>query len=123
MPRATITTATQEFELKSCEGGTVELKRLTYGQTLARRDMVMAFTFGAPTSKGGDPDAGVELQNLKVTQFEWSNSIVNWNLTDENDQPLDWKKSNLFEVIDPAIAEEISQLITGMNDFEAELKN
>jgi hypothetical protein len=109
--------------LKSCEGGTVELKRLTYGQTLARRDMVMAFTFGAPTSKGGDPDAGVELQNLKVTQFEWSNSIVNWNLTDENDQPLDWKKSNLFEVIDPAIAEEISQLITGMNDFEAELKN
>lgn len=124
MPKATISATTKKFDLKSAPpDGFVELRRLTYGQSLARRDMVMAFTFAESKGKGGDPDIGTQLQNAKVTQFEWTSSIITWNLTDENDQPLDWKKSNLFEVIDPAIAEEISQYITDMNNFEAELGN
>lgn len=123
MPRATITSNTSKFDLKSlAPDGFVELKRLTYGATLERRDMVMLMKFGS-TTKGSDPEASTELQNKKVTAFEWVNSIVTWNLTDENDLPLDWKKSNIFDVIDPAVAEEISQLITDMNNFEGELKN
>lgn len=124
MPRATIGVTSQTFDLKSCEGGTVTLKRMTYGDSLKRRDMAMLMSFRSMSGASSQgEEMSTELQNRKVTEFEWSSCITSWNLTDENDQALDWNAPNILDVIDPAVGNEISDLITGMNDFAAELKN
>ena len=61
------------------------------------------------------------MQNRKVTEFEWNASIMEWNLTDENDGPLDWRKANIFDIIDPVVATEISKFIDDMHQYEDEL--
>lgn len=125
MPRATVNiNDTERFELKSCEGGFVVLKRMTYGQMLQRRDMVMAMrTTSSGSGKSSSTDMLMEMANKKVAVFEFSHCIVEHNLEDENEKLLDFKSINILDVLDPQIGAEIGTRIDSMNQWEEELPN
>lgn len=137
MPIATgINGETERFELTSCPGGYVVLKRLTYGEKMFRKSLL-----GKATIQGGGGGnradrrakrnsgfaAELELVNEKVTAYEFANCIVEHNLTyllnqgdPGSETPLDFKNSVHVKMLDGRVGEEIDELITEYNSFESD---
>lgn len=123
MPNATTSISdTERFELKTCKEGFVVLRRMNYGEMLERRTLAGKLNFtGAQGQK--DMQAYLNMANRVVTEFEFKNCIVDHNLTDANEQPLDFHSSLTINSLDPRIGDEISSLIDSMNQAEEELPN
>lgn len=125
MPRATVTTDTQHHYLKSCAGAYVVLKPMSYGAKLARSDQAMKMTLKSetgPRRRGQTANSETEISMLQkaATQIDFQNCIVEHNLDDENDRPLDFRSFADIDRLDPKIGEEISSLIDEMNNFSSE---
>ena len=130
MPRAT-TSVKETFkkELKTLpktdkeEAGWVELKKLTYGQILERRDMATKMSINMPRSGNRDQDmqALMDIAQSRVAEYEFKHSIVKHNLEDENGNLLDFGIPGTVERLDPAVGAEIQDLIEDLNDFESDL--
>jgi len=123
MVKATVSRDSERRELKTAQGdgneepGFVELRRMTYGEFLSRRDMVSKMSFDG---QGKDTKATMEMAQAVVTQFEFKTCIVDHNLTDDNDKPLDFRSAKSLSILDPRIGEEISTYIDEMNKWEPE---
>jgi hypothetical protein len=117
VPVATISLGdTERHELKSCPGGYVVLKRMTYGESLERRTMMkLQFT----TRKGQKNLEGeLAMANRRVQMYEFQHCIVEHNLTDNMERPLNLNDPVVLNVLDPRIGQEIESLISDMNNFE-----
>lgn len=122
MPRATVNiNETQRFDLKTCPEGYVTLRRLSYGQKLQRQAMAGRMKFTA--SGGKDFEGEMALAQEQVSLFEFANCIVDHNLTDEDDKPLDFKNPLHVKMIEGRIGEEIDSYISKMNNFEEDQGN
>lgn len=133
MPRATVSKQTEHKPLTTLpslvdgeEGGWVELRRLSYGEKIAKDAEAMKMKFGMEDAMAGSLNAEVAMINERVTLLEFQKCIVAHNLTalvDEKDEskgerPLDFKKFSDVQMLDPRVGDEISTLIGEMNDFE-----
>lgn len=126
MPRATTnTTETTRFELKTLPGeegedaGFVELRKLTYGQILERRDMSAKMAIeNIGSGKSEDMKVTTELVQMMVTQFEFRNCLVDHNLEDENGNKLNLGDPKVFAKLDPQVGQEISGYIDDMNQWD-----
>lgn len=112
MPKAVANTeATFKYELASLPGGFVVLRKMNYGEILKRRDMSMKMRAGE-----GREGPEVELTNLKVMVFEFSKSIVDHNLEDEEERKLDLTNRDAVMRLDSRIAQEIETKIMELNE-------
>ena len=120
MPRATVASETEKFELKSLPEGYVVIRRMTYGEKLNRTDGMMNMRTTAE-----DKQMEIQMMSKKVAFQDFGNLIIEHNLTDENDKALNFKNAADVERLDPRIGDEIGQLIDGINSFEdtANVKN
>lgn len=116
MPKATAPRDSQRHDLKSLPEGFVELKPLTYGQYLHRRDMAMDMTLKNPDVK--TTEMALSMANEAVTQYEYENCIVDHNLEDETGRKLNFSIKQDFTNLDPKVGEEISSLIDAMHSWE-----
>lgn len=130
MPRATIdTTETERFELKSLpasgdeEAGFVELRKLSYGQILARRDMATKMAIEGVGSNTREDDIRVTTDIIQkvVTEFEYKNCIVKHNLEDANGKLLNFGNPASVANLDPKVGQEISDLIDKLNQWDSSL--
>lgn len=113
MPKATANTEeTERKELKSCPGGFVVLRRMTYGQFVARRELTKLSVSGQKKDFKGE----LAMASAAVSRFEFEHCIVDHNLED-----ADGRKLNLygddFGRLDPRIGQEIEGYIGEMNNF------
>ena len=116
MPFAGVSTATEHFDLKTVEGGFVELRRMTYGEKLTRQDMVK---LSLEMGKGKDIKGEMAMANKMVTHSDFMNCIIEHNLEkDKNGTPFNFRDYNDFIRLDPRVGEEIDKLINSMNNFE-----
>lgn len=118
MPVATRKLETERKELKSLEGGYVELRQLSYDEMLERRDGAtkMLMERGA---NNADSRMAVQIANKWSNYYTFPKCIVDHNLTDENNIPLDFKKPDaVFKVLDPRVGAEIESYIDAMNQEE-----
>ncbi len=133
MPRATTdTTATERFPLKSLpeqngeEAGWVELRKLTYGQILERRDMgaKMAIEGVGNRSSSREEDMKVitEIIQKKVTEFEFKSCVVDHNLDDAAGKHLNFSDPRNVWALDPQVGQEIGRLIDEQNQWDADLQ-
>lgn len=117
MPKATVSQEVTRKNLNSVEGGFVELRPLSYAQMLERRDN--AFRTSQTITGGGKRNApqkfDLESAQRWTREFEFKNCIVNHNLTDDQDVPLDFGNPMTLEVLDPKVAAEIERYIDDMN--------
>jgi len=121
MPVATTSgEETFKYELKSLEGGYVVLRKLTYGEWLHRRQMSSNMSFKGGRSKD-DFEGVMQLVNERATHFEFAKCVVDHNLTDENDNPLNFAKPDTLKRLDSKIGEEISLRISKLNQFDEDL--
>jgi len=133
MPRATTdTTATERFPLKSLpeqngeEAGWVELRKLTYGQILERRDMSAKMAIenvgGRGANREEDMKVTTELIQKKVTEYEFKNCIVDHNLDDAAGKHLNLSDPRSVWALDPQVGQEIGELIDSQNQWDADLQ-
>jgi hypothetical protein len=117
VPVATVSNNNSEHcELKSLPSGWVDLKRMTYGETLERRAL-MKLSF---TTRKGQKDLQGELAmgNRRIQLFEFQRCIVDHNLTDELENKLNLSDPASLDRLDPRVGQEIEDIISKMNNFE-----
>jgi hypothetical protein len=118
MPKATTNiNDTERHELKTCPpDGFVLLRRMNYGEMLERRAQTGKLNLN--TGKDQSTEAFIQMANRLVTEFEFRTCIMDHNLTDDNDNPLDFRKPTTLNMLDPRVGDEISDLINKMNQAE-----
>lgn len=120
MPRATANLDPEEKkELKTCPGGYVTLRRLTYGQKLDRMKHVGKLSVDM-RGKGKSTRGEMEMLQKASTVYDFKMCIVDHNLEDENGNKLNLQLERDIDRLDPRIGEEISDLIDELNNFEVE---
>lgn len=121
MPRATISsTETHRYDLKTCPGGFVELRALTYQEMLHRQDGSSRMHMEAKRRGRNNNQADkVEFDIMQqwTREYEFSHCVVDHNLEDDTGNKLDFKNKNTFAVLDPKIGEEIETLIDNLNQI------
>lgn len=113
MPRATVASETEKFELKSLPEAYIVIRRMTYGEKLNRTDSMMNMRTTAE-----DKQMEIQMMSKKIAFQDFANLIVEHNLTDENDKPLNFRNAADVERLDPRIGDEVGQLIDRINSFE-----
>lgn len=129
MPKATVSHETHKYDLRTCPGGFVELRQLSYYEMMHRRDIAskMFTEQKVQTGRSRQRQAAVEetiraqyeIMNVAIMEFEFKNCIVDHNLEDDNGAKLDFNNPLTFRMLDPKIGEEIGRLIDDLNQ-EAE---
>lgn len=118
MPEAGVKTAPVHIDLKSCEGGYVELRQLSFDELLERRDNAMNVTQKMGTK---DADATIRFANKWSNYFTFPRCITEHNLTFDG-QPIDFSKpQRAFALLDPKIGAEIEAEIDKLNQEEDQL--
>ncbi len=121
MPVATVNPdiSQQRYELKTCEGGFVVLRQLSYGEQIKKQQMAAKMTFEGQGRgfSGGE----FEFFQRKVTEFEFATCIVEHNLEDTDGKELSFSSTNTLDKLDPRIGSEIAHYISEMNDFQEEV--
>lgn len=126
MAIATVVNATERFDLKSCPpDGYVVIRRMSYGEKLKRQSMMTKFRMEMGRNKSEAMNMDVDLDQEKVSMWEFSNLIVEHNLTDEHERQLNFKNMNDISRLGPVVGEEIQTYIDKLNSFEEddEVKN
>jgi hypothetical protein len=119
VPRATVKTEPQRINLKSCEGGWVDIKQLPYHEMLVRRDK------GGKLFFDQESEGRVEIATLQAwaRAYEFEHCIIDHNLTDENDQKLDFSNEATLSILDPRIGQEIEAAIDELHNIEEDVKD
>ena len=119
MPRATVSQEVVHKELKTLEGGFVDLKQLSFDQILERRDKAMRMSMEQVDDKKKSKNEKTMVQFESAMQwarfFEFSNCIVEHNLEDDNGKPLNFNNPMTMKILDPKIGSEIEKYIEEMN--------
>lgn len=118
MPFAGTSFDTVTHNLTSLPGAWVELKRLTYGQKLQRKNMAkLAIDMG---SKGKDMKGELAMASREATISDFKNCVVNHNLFKDSEEtiPFDFRNVMDIELLDPRVGEEIERLLDELNNFE-----
>ena len=118
MPFAGAVTDTIHIDLKSVEGGWVELRRMTYGQKLQRQSEAK---LGIDmSSKSKDIKGELAMVTKKAIYDEYKNCVVDHNLFKDFEETAKFNFANPQDVdfLDPRIGEEINKHISDLNNFE-----
>jgi len=122
VPRATVVfSETEDFKLKSCEGGIITLRRMSYGQKLARQEQAVKMTMKQEARGSKSGEMSMDMLQHAATLFDFRACIVDHNLEDENGQKLNLTNYADMDRLDPRIGEEIADHINRMNNFEDDL--
>ena len=123
MPRATVSTVPEKFDLKSCPGGWVKLRRMSYGERLHRQDIAMTMSMQAD-QRTKQSSMQVKQAQTAVASFEMASCVVEHNLEkDDQGTLLNFKVASDVDQLDGMIGDEIAQLIEDMHNWENQLPN
>lgn len=122
MPKATVSTLAQHFELKSLVGAFVKLRRMTYGERLHRQDISVSMAM-AQDQRARTGKMEIKQAQTAVGEFEFATCIVEHNLEKDDGQPMNFKNGMDFQLLDGRVGEEIAALIDDMHNWEVDLPN
>lgn len=115
MPFAGLNNGTERFDLKSLPGAYVELRRMSYGQKLARQDLIR---LSVEMGKGKDMKGEMAMANKLATKMDFANCIAAHNLEKDDNGTLFNFNTDSLDMLDPRVGEEIDKYINQMNNFE-----
>jgi hypothetical protein len=106
-----------EYTLQTCPGGFVKLRRMSYGELLTSQDM--AYQVSVKESKdGGDPEAGVNVTQAKIFEYQFRTCILDHNLDDEHGRRLRFESPEAVHSLDSNIGQEINAQIEKMHRWD-----
>jgi hypothetical protein len=116
MPRATVKTEAEHFDLKTLEEGFVELKRMSYGAWLTRQELMVEQQMTGSTKETAQVSA--KMMQRRVAEHEFRNCLVAHNLEDEHGNPLDVNSASFLDVLDPKVGQEIGTYIDELHKVD-----
>lgn len=120
MPEAGLKTKAERYDLKTCEGGFVTLRQLSYDEMLERRDGAMNVTQQMGIKNAS---ATIRFANKWSNYFSFPRCIVEHNLTFDG-VAIDFSKPKVaLAQLDPKIGAEIEKYIDDLNQEEEELED
>jgi hypothetical protein len=123
MPKATISTENEHKDLKSCPGGFVELRQLSWAEMMKRRDIASRMYADVSTKQAVTPETirqYMEVVNVAIMEFEFKNCIVDHNLEDDDGNKLDFSNPMSLQILNPKIGSEIDRYIEELNQEDEE---
>jgi hypothetical protein len=119
VPRATVNPDdTTTVMLKSLPEGEVVLRRMSYGQKLARQEQAVRMTMEQKKGSNKDSKMNMDMLQHAATVFDFRACIVSHNLQDADGKLLNLTQVQHIDQLDPRIGEEIAENINKMNNFE-----
>ncbi len=122
MAIAVIQSQNERYELKSCPpDGYIVVRRMNYGESLKRKDMMASIAMSMDTTKkGGTGETKMQMDLLqeKTSLWEFANLIVEHNLTDAQEKALNFKLAEHVRMIRGQVGDEIQMRIDQLNSFE-----
>lgn len=116
MPKATASKEGKKFPLDSAPpDGFIKIRPFTYGEMLFR-DNLGGDISGTPGTDDKMTRISLKVDSVELQHYELSHAIVEHNLTDENDKPLDLNKPEDIDKLDGKVGKEIERII---NEFNA----
>lgn len=112
---------TQRFELKSCPGGYVVIRRLSYGKKLERQEITMQMRmFQEEARRGGKGTSSMDISMMarKVAEFDFKNCVAEHNLEDDGGVTLNFSEPHYVHMLDGNIGDEVGNLINEVNTFD-----
>jgi hypothetical protein len=119
MPVAVFVNDTKRFDLINLPDAYVVIRRMNYGESLKRQAMVSKI-YMAQAEGSRDMRGEVDLQPERVAMWEFANLIVEHNLTDEHDKPLNFKNPMDVVRLDGPIGSEIGKYIDEFSGSQEE---
>jgi len=132
MPRATVSKLTERRSLTTLpaadatdttpasEEGWIELRRMSYGEKMAKDSEAMKMKFA--TEAIGNVDAEIAMVSEAANILEIQKCVMDHNLEDEHGNKLNFQNVDHIRQLDPRVGQEITTLIGEMNDFEKQSK-
>lgn len=123
MPIGVILQATVKKELKTCPpDGYVEIKRMNYGESLERKDLMAEMSMEMRDNKTRSKDENIKLQmkmlQEKISLWEFATLIVDHNITDDKGAKLNFKNPSHVKALVGQLGDEITKYINELNSFE-----
>jgi hypothetical protein len=121
MPKATISQQTVHKDLHSLPEGFVELRRMPYGQWLHRQELAMRMSIETQGSQRNNQGIKGEMvmANQAVTQFEFTQCIVDHNLENDAGEKMDFRSAQSLQLLDPKVGNEIATYIMELHEFDS----
>jgi hypothetical protein len=109
--------ANPKIEGPDGEQGFVDIRRLSYGEKMAKRAFNSKMTV---KSKRGSKDAEsiIDTFNERSDLFDFANAIVHHNLQDKDGRLLNFRNEQDVKKLAGQVAEEIQTAIDKLNNFE-----
>lgn len=111
-------------DLKSVEGGWINVRPLPHGLVLRRRDkqskMFVESNMGTQGHRKAQSDVNrleIETMNEWATAYDYKYCIVDHNLTDKEGNKIDLSSQLVLQQLDPKIGAEIDTILSELNDF------
>lgn len=114
----TVPTEAERFDLKSAEGAYVMLKPLPYGQLIERRDKASRMSMVTDRGSRDQTKMDIDMMQAQSRMFEFSNCIIDHNLSDDAGNKLNFSIPSTLNLLDPKVGQEIEQLIDDLNQLE-----
>jgi hypothetical protein len=117
MPVGTVLVTTKRYDLASCPEGYVIVRRMNYGEELQRTEMATKFTLGGGgSSVDKDNFSGaLDINTTAVALWDFANLIIDHNITDDTDTPLNFKNPRDVKRLDSTVGKEIGAAIDEWN--------
>lgn len=108
-------------ELKSLPEGYVDLRRMTYGESVQRRAMMKLQLESSGRSKNFSGE--LALASVNMTVFDFARCVVDHNLEDSTGRKFNLGSESDLVKLDPRVGQEIEVELAKLNDFEDEEGN
>lgn len=119
MPIGVVTENEEKCQLKTCPpDGYVIIKKMNYGQSLERQDMIAEIAMQMPKDKRVDPKMEIKFLQRKTALWEFANLILDHNITDKEGRQLNFKSEADVTLLQGPIGDEIQNHINRLNSFE-----
>lgn len=116
MPRATVNLDSVRRDLKTLPGAFVELRTMSYGEYLHRRDLALKMSMEGRDTKNSK--VLIDTVQEAVAAYELKTCVVDHNLEDESGRKLQLGNPMDFRRLDPRVGQEIGNYIDELNKFD-----
>jgi hypothetical protein len=113
----------QHEDLKTCPGGFIKARRMSYGELMTSQDLAYQVQMKASQENPDDPEMGVTMSRIAVVEFQLKTCILDHNLDGDNGDRLDFKQARDVHLLDANIGQEIVQIIDKMHDWQRQFPN
>jgi hypothetical protein len=122
IPRATVSLVPQTFDFKTCPGGWVKLRRMSYGELMNSQDLAYQVQM-KQNEDTNDPEASLTLSRMVVEEFQIRTCVLDHNLEDDRGRKLNFASPQDVHSLDANIGQELSGMVADIHDWKKQLPN